>query len=112
MSALQIITFAVIVVCSAASASAQTDLKRRADEIAARVGKHFYSWREMGAGFAVVGIADSDSVYVKYGSEKIYKMYVRFPSEEWQTEDPFGGKSKDRKILISVLNDIEKRCAA
>lgn len=91
-------------------------LKLREDEITARIGKHFYSWREGGAGFTVVGIADKDSVYVKYdgkyASVKIYKMYARLPSEEWQREDPFGGKINDRKILISVLNDIEKRCAA
>jgi hypothetical protein len=108
---------AIVICASGLAAPASADdaerLKLREDEITARIGKHFYSWREMGAGFTVVSIGDRDSVYVKYGSEnKIYKMYVRLPSEEWQTKDLFGGKSNDRTILISVLNDIEKRCAA
>jgi hypothetical protein len=89
-------------------------LKIREDEITARIGKHFYSWREGGAGFTVVGIAGRDSVYVKYdGSDKkIHKMHARLPSEEWQTEDPFGGKINNRTILNAVVDDIEKRCSA
>jgi hypothetical protein len=110
--------FAIMICASGLAAPSSADdaerLKLREDEITARIGKHFYSWREGGAGFTIVGIADRDSVYVKYdgSGKKTYTMYVRLPNEEWQTEDPFGGKINDRKVLISVLDDIEKRCSA
>jgi hypothetical protein len=79
-------------------------LKLREDEITARIGKHFYSWREGGAGFTVVGIADKDSVYVKYdgkyASVKIYKMYARLPSENGKEKTHLVGKLTTEKFLF------------
>jgi hypothetical protein len=108
-----IVIFAFGLAASASADDAER-LKVRRDEITARIGKQFYSWREGGARFTVIGIADDEKIYVNYGSSdnKIYTMYAKNPNEEWQTNDPFGGKSNDRKILISVLDDFDRRCAA
>jgi hypothetical protein len=86
-------------------------LKRRRDEIIARIGQHFYAWREYGEGFTVLGIIDHDGVNVKYdhhlSDDGIHRMFAEFPSQEWVAKDPYAGK--DRR---EVVREFEKRCAS
>jgi hypothetical protein len=89
-------------------------LKRRRDEIIARIGQHFYAWREYGEGFTVLGIIDHDSVRVKYdhhlSDDGIHAMFAEFPSQEWTTKNPYASKEGiDRR---EVLREFEKRCAS
>jgi hypothetical protein len=86
-------------------------LKRRRDEIVARIGQHFYAWREYGEGFTVIGIIDHDQVKVQYdhhlSDNGIHAMFVEFPSREWITKDPYAGKD-----WSEVLDEFEKRCSS
>jgi hypothetical protein len=91
-------------------------LKRRRDEIIARVGRHFYSWREYGEGFTVLGIIDHEMVRVVYDhsgnqtpdDHPSKAMFTEFPSQEWDVRDPYAGEeAKDRR---EVLRGIERRC--
>jgi hypothetical protein len=90
-------------------------LKRRRDEIIARIGQHFYAWREYGEGFTVLGIIDNDSVKVKYdhhlSDNGIHALFTEFPSQEWVTKDPYAGKEgRDRRDVL--LREFEKQCAS
>jgi hypothetical protein len=90
-------------------------LKRRRDEIIARIGQHFYAWREYGEGFTVLGIIDHDSVRVKYdhhlSDDGIHAMFAEFPSQEWTTKNPYASKEgiDRREVATRVRKAVRVR---